>query len=176
MPHDDPTPDGSLPRRRPSGRAERLPLLLFRIGDGRFGLDLGRVTEVVPLAELRALPGSPEYVSGLLDHRGTPVPVVDLCRLSLGRAAAERLGTRIILVRHPSPGRLSLLGLVAEAVTDTAVFDRDEFVPPGVDYPGGAHLGYVRPDPEGMLQLVDVDGLLPPEVYDLLFWPHSETS
>lgn len=174
MPDDD-ADRGSVTPPRPRGRGERLPLLLFRIGDARYGLDLRRVSEVVPRATLRELPGAPDYVAGLLDHRGTPLPVIDLCRLSLGRPAADRLGTRIILVDHPAGGRESRLGLVAESVTDTVVHEREEFVAPGVDFPGGAHLGDVRPDADGMLQLVDVDALLPPEVHDLLFWPHSET-
>lgn len=53
-------------------------LLVFEIGDGRFGIDLGTVQEVVRAVLISPLPGGPPVVEGVIDVRGRIVPVYDL--------------------------------------------------------------------------------------------------
>lgn len=50
----------------------------FRIADRQLACELSGVREVVRLAELDILPGMEAPVSGLIELRGTPLPVVDL--------------------------------------------------------------------------------------------------
>ena len=94
--------------------------LLLNAGDDCYALDARQVIEVVPAVALARLPDAPQHVAGLLNYHGAPVPVVDLCRLALGRDCHARLSTRIVLIRDAlgdSAG--SLLGLRAESVTET---------------------------------------------------------
>ena len=74
--------------------------LLFQLGNDRYVLEASRVVEVVPLLELKQLPRAPKGVAGIFKYRGRPVPAVDLCALTLGRPASERLSTRIIIVNQ----------------------------------------------------------------------------
>jgi chemotaxis-related protein WspB len=65
--------------------------LLFQLGKERYALQASRVVEVVPLLELKQLPQAPKGVAGIINYRGRPVPVVDLCALTLGPAGRRAL-------------------------------------------------------------------------------------
>src|SRR4051812_1868502 len=100
-----------------------MKVLVFHIGRGRYALPLGSVDRVLPVARLTALPGAPEYVRGLLDLHGEPVPVIDLSHLAGVPAADVRYDTRILLLRVPACGALRRLGLKAERVTGVSTMD-----------------------------------------------------
>ena len=78
--------------------------LLFGIGADRYALEAGEVIEVLPLTALKQIPGAPAWVSGLLTHRGGPVPVIDLSALATGTPAAARTSTRTVLVHYRRAG------------------------------------------------------------------------
>jgi chemotaxis-related protein WspB len=145
-------------------------LLLFTLGQHRYALEARRVIEVVPLAELKEIPRAPDYVAGVLNYRGTPVPVLDITRMNRNTASRVCMSTRIILVEyHNAGGAANILGLMAECVTETAKREREEFIATGVSTPDAPYLGPVSNDPGGMLQLMDIDTLVPEHVRALLF-------
>jgi len=149
-------------------------LLCFSMGGGRFAMDASDVLEVVPLVELEKVPGAPEYVAGIMRYHGRAVPVVDLCVLGVGRPAKELLSTRIILARYRADdGGERELGLVAERVTETILVDPKSFVLTGVSLKEADYLGKVVYDDEGMIQIVDVAGILP-ETARETFFPERE--
>lgn len=144
--------------------------LVFSMGNERFAIDASHIAEVIPRLRLKAVPKAPDWVAGVMQYRGEVVPVVDLCRLNLGRAAGKMLSTRIIVVRYRARDAAThLLGLLAEQVTDTLRRDIREFSPVGVATPQAPYLGEVTAYDGGLLQLVDVAGLLPDSVQSLLF-------
>lgn len=141
-------------------------LLLFTLGQHRYALEARQVIEVVPLAELKEIPRAPDYVAGVLNYRGTPVPVLDITQMNQNYPSRVCMSTRIILVNY---GGANILGLMAERVTETAKRERDEFVSTGVATPDAPYLGPVSNDSNGMLQLMDIDALIPDAVRVLLF-------
>ena len=147
-------------------------LLLFTLGQHRYALEARQVIEVVPLAELKEIPRAPDYVAGVLNYRGTPVPVLDITRMNQDYPSRVCMSTRIILVNYGVAGATSnILGLMAERVTETIKRERDEFVSTGVATPDAPYLGPVSKDSGGMLQLMDINELIPGEVRALLFPP-----
>jgi chemotaxis-related protein WspB len=78
--------------------------LIFHLSAERYALDCRQIAAVLPERALKTLPGAPSWVAGVLDYRGAPVPVIDVPALALGRPAAHRLSTRIVLVDYPFPG------------------------------------------------------------------------
>lgn len=147
-------------------------LLLFTLGNHRYGLEARQVIEVVPMAELKAIPRAPAYVAGVLNYRGAPVPVLDLTQMNQSYPSRVCMSTRIILVSYPTVGATArILGLMAERVTETTKKDLTEFMPTGVNTPDAPYLGPVTNDDHGMLQLMDIDRLVPAEVRALLFSP-----
>lgn len=151
--------------------------LLFQIGKDSYALDAGQVVEVLPLLTLKQLPESPRGMAGIFNYRGTPVPVIDLCELTLGQATPKRLSTRIILVNYAvEKGRTHLLGLMAERATETLKRDPKDFIDSGVSNDAAAYLGPVVIDKRGLIQRIEVNRLLPASVRDLLFKQPMENS
>ncbi|NML62174.1 chemotaxis protein CheW [Massilia sp. RP-1-19] len=148
-----------------------MKVLVFHIGLDRYGLRLGAVARVLPAASLKLLPLAPAYVAGLLDLHGEPVPVIDLSQLAGAPARQLWFDTRIILVDYPAAGGTRALGLLAEQVAGIETVEQNTFADSGVT--GAPFLGQVAGGETGMLQLVEPEGLLTPEVRALLFQPQA---
>ena len=68
----------------------QLQLVTFQLGTERYGIDIMEVKEIVKNQEVRPIPNSPEYVSGLLNLRGRIIPIIDLHqRFQLDRLGVE---------------------------------------------------------------------------------------
>jgi chemotaxis-related protein WspB len=144
--------------------------ILFQIGRDRYALSASGIIEVLPLINLKRVPCAPAGVAGVLNYHGTPVPVIDLNAMTLAEPAAQRLSTRIILVKypleaqHPHP-----LGLIAEHATNMIRRSTQDFVEPGVESVNAPYLGRVANDSGGLIQWIEVERLLTPELRDALF-------
>jgi chemotaxis-related protein WspB len=144
--------------------------LLFRMGDDRYALDASQIAEILPLVGVKEVPRAPSGVAGILDYHGVPVPLIDLSQLALGWPARRRLGTRIVLVNYPvRTGTSHLLGLLAERATEIMRRDPTDFVASGVGNDTAQYLGPVAADPQGILQWIKIDRLLPSSLSDQLF-------
>ncbi len=155
----------------------RVHVLHLSVGGERYAISTAHVVEVVPAVPLRALPGTPPEVAGLLAYRGRILPVVDLAR-RLGRPPAPAaLSTRIVVCERaletqstgPANSSMSddrpLLGILAGDVTRVGELDPDvEGSHPGVRPEGLAAVGRVTFDEGGLVQLVNLEGLLGAEL------------
>ncbi len=155
---------------KPHTESDGMLFLLFQLGEDRYAIEAAKVAAVLPLVVPKAIPGAPAAVAGAFDYHGTPVPLIDLSQLALGRPAQPRHSTRIIVVEYPiDDGDAPQLGLIAENVSETLVRDPAEFVPSGVRSDGAPYLGPIASDSHGIVQWVQIDQLLPDGVRDLLF-------
>ncbi len=144
--------------------------LLFQLGKERYALDTRQVAEVLPLLGVKHIPLMPAGVTGILDYRGKPVPVIDLIELTLGRAAARQLSTRIVLVHlMGQEGGRHLLGLIVERATQLARYETTDFSDPGITNADTPYLGLVVSDVDGIIQWVEPDRLLPVSIAEKLF-------
>jgi len=141
-------------------------VLLLSLGEARYGLDARQVVEVLPAVGLRALPHAGAGVAGLLAHRDGTLPVLDLVALASERAATPRLSTRVVLVRF-GDGRL--LGLLAEAVTDTAEIPDDAWQAPVIATPDAPWLGETASIDGTLVQRLRLEAVLPAELACRLF-------
>lgn len=131
--------------------------LLFSLDRYRYLLDVRQVVEVLPLIGIMPIPQAPPTVAGLFNYRGTLVPAIDLAQALLGRAARERLHTRIILAHITDEGGTpQLLGLIAETVTDTVRREATDFS------------DSVAMDGEGLTHRIEVNQMVPAAVRSLL--------
>ena len=142
-------------------------MLLFRINDNLYGLDIAEVVEIIPNVPLQAIPRAPDYISGLLTYRSATAPVVDLSMLIAGRCAQPSLSTRIMLVRHPTADA-AWVGLLAEDVTETVKFNMDAFTHPGLDIGDDALVDGVAVSDRGMVRKTTVDKLFSEDMRRLL--------
>ena len=145
--------------------------LLFQLGNDRYALEASRVVEVVPLLTLKAFPEAPKGVAGVFNYRGQPVPAVDLCALTVGKPAEERLSTRIIIVNlGETHGSGRLVGLIAEHATEMLRREPSEFVESGIRLPNAPYLGPILMDPHGPIQWVHEQRLLSDRLREALFY------
>ena len=146
-------------------------LLSFAVGGERYGIEIRGVRAVMPLAPLRPLDLAPAWAVGVLEIFDRLVPVVDLSRLHGEGSSRRAYSTRVVLVDYAVPGGSPrMLGLVAEEMTDVVDVDAADFRDSGVVQTEAPWLGPLAPDDTGtLLQVVDVERLLPEDVRSRLF-------
>lgn len=145
-------------------------LIKFKIGDEYYALNTETVIEVIPLISLRRIPGTPSFFSGIFDYRGQIVPVIDITELTLGRPSVVRLNTRVILISFPfKEGEKSILGLMAEAVTDTLDIDESAFQDTGISFEKAPYLGPIAEVDGKFIQSIQLDRLLSKDIQKTIF-------
>ncbi|QCU89991.1 chemotaxis protein CheW [Thiomicrorhabdus sediminis] len=103
--------------------------LTFILGKEEFGVEIQRVQEIRGWEKPRPLPNVPVYVKGVIDLRGTVVPIIDLRERF--KLPASYGGTTVVIVVHviTSLGE-RIVGLVVDAVSDVHSFDMSSLQPP----------------------------------------------
>lgn len=136
----------------------QVQLVTFRIGDEEFGLDVFTVHEILRWQEPTPMPRAPEFVEGVMDVRGTLVPVVDLRRRFELPEVRTDDDTRIVLVEFGG----ERLGLVVDAVTEVLRVPETAIAPPPRYFRGLAAefvRGIARAE-QRLIVLVDMDRIL----------------
>ncbi len=145
-------------------------LLLFEIRDGRFALPTERIVTIVPYVRLKKIPKAPDYVAGIMNYRGTPVPVIDLSSLSEGTPCKYRFSTRIILVAYPyMENQDKLLGLIAERITETAKIKQTTIPSSGILMDDALYTGKDDGNKDEMVQWFDLVRMIPAHMVKDLF-------
>ena len=135
-------------------------MLLFCVENDVYALDCEHIIEVIPRVKLKKIPHVPEYISGLLNFRGQPVPVIDICQMIQGRPSAFRLHTRIILLRYENHlGEARCLGMIAEKVTDSIDREKSDFIESGMKVKELPFIGGTLHLEEDVIQYFRVDEL-----------------
>jgi purine-binding chemotaxis protein CheW len=100
---------------QPDRRAGRLPTLAcFEVHGRAYALDVERVREITRSLEVAPLPKAPALIEGMIELRGTAVPIVDLGRALGGDPIPPTKQARIVIVETDG----LVLGLRVAAATD----------------------------------------------------------
>lgn len=105
--------------------AGRQELISFRIGGQEFCVDIMVVREIRGYSQATPLPHAPAFVRGVINLRGSVLPVVDLAS-RLGFESAEAAARQVIIVVQI---RGELVGLMVDAVSDILTVT-DEMIQP----------------------------------------------
>ncbi|HKQ44722.1 MAG TPA: chemotaxis protein CheW [Rhizomicrobium sp.] len=104
---------------------EEIRLITVRAGSQDFGLDMLAVREIRGWSQPTPLPQAPHFVCGMVQLRGTVIPVIDLGdRLGLGRASPTAKSV-LVMVDHGT----RLVGLLVDSVSDLAVLSKASLQP-----------------------------------------------
>ena len=104
--------------------------ITFKLGDELFAIDVARVREVLDLSEITRVPTAPPYMRGVVNVRGSAVPVVDL-RLKFGLpSTTDTVDTRIVVIELELDGELTVVGGLADSVREVLELDRSEIREP----------------------------------------------
>jgi len=103
--------------------------LTYKLGDETFALDISKVREVLDFTTVTKVPRTPEFMRGVINLRGSVVPVVDL-RLKFGMTKTEKsVNTCVIIVEVNVDGETTILGALADSVQEVLDLDASHIEP-----------------------------------------------
>ncbi len=100
--------------------------LTFQLGDELYGVDILRVQEIKGYTTVTKIPNTPEYIKGVLNLRGTIVPIVEL-RTTFGMPTIDYTMFTVIVVVVV---RDRIMGLVVDSVSDVLNISRKDIQAP----------------------------------------------
>lgn len=113
-----------------AGITETTQYLTFKLEDEVFALDISKVREVLDFTTVTKVPRTPEFMRGVINLRGSVVPVVDM-RLKFGMPITEKtVNTCIIIVEIDLDGETAVLGALADSVQEVLDLEPEQIEPP----------------------------------------------
>lgn len=142
--------------------------LTFKLAGEEYGIDILTVQEIRGFERATRIPGTPEYLLGVINLRGAVVPIVDLrVRFNLPDTSVGT-NTVIILVKLATEHSHRTIGMVADAVSDVHLINEDQLgaVPDLSGGLAGDFISGIATVNENMIILLDVDLLINSAVLD----------
>ena len=109
----------SMPRTESKEKASELRVVSFQIDDREYAVDISKIIEIIYYKPATPLPQSPEFIEGVVDLRGTVIPVLDLKQRL--RLPSKDTGRRnhILIVRFKN----KMIGIVVDEVKQVVKID-----------------------------------------------------
>lgn len=143
------------PLAKAGGATKITEILEFRLAEERYALEAHAVHDVQPLRELTPLPGTPDFLAGLVSIRGRLVAVIDLKRFfDLPRQGITDMHS-IVLLRSDELE----IGLLADTVVGVYALCEDAIQAP----PSGGqdpHADYLKGITADRLAVLDAGAIL----------------
>lgn len=132
--------------------------LTFRLGDEEYGVDILKVQEIRGYDVVTRIPETPDFVKGVINLRGTIVPVIDM-RLKFKLASAAYDGFTVMIILNVAR---RTVGMVVDGVSDVIGLSAEQIRPApelgrGVDTEFLTGIGALE---KRMLILVDIEKLI----------------
>ncbi|HEB91931.1 MAG TPA: chemotaxis protein CheW [Gammaproteobacteria bacterium] len=145
-----------------TGEVDGSQFLTFLLAGEEYGVDILRVQEIKGWNAVTPIPNTPEYIRGVINLRGTIVPIVDLRR----RFGLEPMEygpmTVVIVLKVMREDKSRVMGIVVDAVSD--VYNvQDESLKPAPDFGSVVNVDFVQglaTVDETMVIILDIDHLL----------------
>jgi purine-binding chemotaxis protein CheW len=124
-----------------------------------FAINVSKVINILEIRHITKVPKTPPYMKGVINLRGTVLPVVDL-RIKFGLPEKENtVDTSIIVLNIEKDGEIIMLGTLVDAVREVLELkDEDIAESPsiGTKYNSGYIQGMYRMD-EHFIMILDID-------------------
>ncbi|GHG69619.1 chemotaxis protein CheW [Alishewanella longhuensis] len=141
-----------------------LQWVTFRLQEETYGINVMQVQEVLRYSEIAPVPGSPDYVLGIINLRGNVVTVIDT-RARFGLPPAEVTdNTRVVIIEAEK----QVIGILVDSVAEVVYLKQSEIdVAPNVGTDESARFIQGVANREGeLLILVDLNKLLNDDEWD----------
>ncbi len=136
--------------------------LTFKLGEEEYGIGILKTKEIIGLMPVTSVPGTSEFVKGVINLRGKVIPVIDL-RLRFGIPPADYNDkTCIIVVEVESDGDILMIGIVVDTVSEVlGIREEDIEAPPVFGTPLDTHYIQGMAKMEGGIKiLLNIDKVL----------------
>ncbi|MBP6941087.1 MAG: chemotaxis protein CheW [Syntrophorhabdaceae bacterium] len=103
--------------------------LTFQLGNEIFAIDVSNVREILEFTTVTKVPQTPEFMRGVINLRGSVVPVLDM-RLKFGMTITEQtVNTCIIVVEVSFEGDTTIIGALVDSVQEVFELEPDQIEP-----------------------------------------------
>jgi len=155
----------------PSGvQGESGQFLTFILDNEEYGVEILRVQEIRGWSKVTPLPNSPGYLKGVINLRGTIVPIIDL-RERFGMSSLDYGSTTVVIVVRVETGSQErVMGLVVDAVSEVYTVNKGQCQPPP-EFGGNLDEKFVKSlasVDDNMIIILDADAFLTAELKDAL--------
>ncbi len=112
------------------GISETRQYLTFILDGELFALDISKVREVLDYTKITRVPQMPEFMLGVINLRGSVVPVIDM-RTKFGMNKIDRtVNTCIVIVEVTLDNDNVILGALVDSVQEVFELDPEQIEPP----------------------------------------------
>lgn len=133
-------------------------ILTFTLGNEEYGIDILKVQEIRGYEPTTHIANAPAFIKGVINLRGTIVPIVDLrLRFAVGEASYNELTVVIVLNVQKR-----VVGIVVDGVSDVLAL-LPEQIKPAPQFTSAIDTGYISglgTVDKRMIILLDIEGLL----------------
>jgi purine-binding chemotaxis protein CheW len=134
-----------------------IQIVVFELGDERYGLDIATVYEIIRCQAITAVPQAPAFVEGVINLRGRIIPVVNLQqRFGMDRDGLTK-ASRIVVCEAGQ----TRVGLIVDGVSEVLMVGTDT-IEPTPDVASGDEATYLRGIAkigDRLIILLQLDGL-----------------
>ncbi len=104
--------------------------LTFKLGEEVFALQVANVREILEFIPITKVPRTPDFMTGVINLRGSVVPVMDM-RLKFGMSETEKtVNTCIIVVEVNIDGEKAMIGALVDSVQEVFELEAQQIEPP----------------------------------------------
>ena len=114
-----------------AGITETVQYLTFKLADEIFAFDVAKVREILELTTITKVPQTPEFMRGVINLRGSVVPVIDLAARFGGAPSTPGRRSCIVIVEVTgADGVRRDIGVLVDAVSEVLDIPPAEIEPP----------------------------------------------
>ncbi|MGZ8163767.1 MAG: chemotaxis protein CheW [Methylobacter sp.] len=142
--------------------------LSFTLGKEEYGVDILRVQEIRSWEPVSRIPNVPSYEKGVVNLRGSIVPIIDLREKFKLKIAEYTLLTVVVVLQTGDENKMRTMGVVVDTVSDVISVDK-ALIQNAPDFGTKVSNEFINgliSVNERMVMLLDVDKLLKLEVLD----------
>ena len=142
----------------PGAAVGRQEFLTFTLGKEEYGIEILKVQEIRSYEIVTTIANAPEFIKGVVNLRGTIVPIVDM-RIKFNLGTAEYTEFTVVIILNVA-GRV--VGMVVDSVSDVISLAPEQ-IRPAPDFSSSFDIGYITglgTIDERMLILIDIEKLM----------------
>ncbi len=100
---------------------DELKLIIFKLGKEEYGMDILRVQEIKRMMSITRVPATPDFIKGVINLRGSVLPVIDLrTRLGLLEAPLTEAARIIVILINDD-----IVGFIVDEVVEVTTVETE---------------------------------------------------
>jgi purine-binding chemotaxis protein CheW len=133
-------------------------LVVFKLGREEYGISILEVQEIKRMTEITRVPHTPPYIKGVINLRGSVLPVLDLRKRLNLPSIDDSDDTRIIIVKIED----LTVGMIVDSVSEVTALNQENIEPPSAVVGGVAanYLSGVGKQDDRLLILLNLDEII----------------